>query len=183
MRADAPCDHCPADRTTLLSARIRLGHSMARHKNRAVVRASLAWTFALLPIVSSCGLQVDRAAAIEACFRASTLNSPIENPRAGELVYPYTPQPDDSRQRRSDSSYYQPWTPNIELLPPVQPRLIAPTSSQMRENIAFVRSRSASSRDRGLVKQADALFVQDDENGRLSVNASEMMEYCQRRGY
>lgn len=116
-------------------------------------------------VLSACGILVDRAAAIEACHATRTIFDNVPNPRAGQEIQRRGPIPS------------LPWAPSVE------PNFIRPTAQQQQDKIAFIRSRSASSRDRGLQQRADSLRIVAQNDGTRVLDTSSMLAYCASKGY
>lgn len=142
----------------------RLQGSAPRRSLR-VISAMLASAFT----VSACGIYVDRAAAIEACHATRTFFDSVPNPRAGQEIPPLFLPGNSSR------------------IPPLvrrEPDFVRPTVQQLVDKIAFIRSRAASSRDRGLQQRADRLRLdRSDTGGLLLIAGSPLTDYCNSKRY
>lgn len=133
-------------------------------EGRKVATTRLALSLAVLMSLAGCGLQGDRAAAIESCHATRTIFDNVPNPRAGQEM------PNRGLGRSLGGPRYE-------------PNFIRPTFQQQQDKIAFIRSRAASSRDRGLQERADRLRGETRQDGSRVLDTSEMTAYCSRKGY
>lgn len=150
-------------RDNVLRRNCRIKVNSFLSEGRKVATTRLALSLAVLMSLAGCGLQGDRAAAIESCHATRTIFDNVPNPRAGQEI------------------------PNIGLgtlgRPLREPNFTRPTIQQQQDKIAFIRSRAASSRDRGLQERADRLRVETRQDGSRVLDTSEMTAYCSRKGY
>ena len=117
-------------------------------------------------LLSACGIYVDRSAAIEGCYATRTFFDRVPNPRAGQEIPPLT-----SLGRSLTGPRYE-------------PNFVRPTVQQLEDKIAYIRSRAASSRDRGLQQRADRLRLERGQDGGLLLIAgAPLAEYCDSNGY
>jgi hypothetical protein len=123
----------------------------------------LLFTAAASVVLAACGMQVDRAAAIEACHLANSILDPVPNPLAGQ-------------ERRS--ALGRPLGG-----PTYEPNFLRPTPSDIRQRIVTIRSRAATSRDRQLQSHADSLALTPRDDGGWLIDTGPMRAYCSGKGY